>query len=283
MFQRFISKGQVRKSKGWMEGPSEPVGRAAPKAAWRRASVPPAPGLQPAHRHLADPVAESRAGYVIPLPLHLDTVFRPLNTVWPVVRLILIPKPGNKRASFCWWRKCPFPLLVAWGAEVTWVPRPLVAPGALRVALLRLAYITENGGMVSVSKVTSPPHQNSYSVPSDGGKAPQAQAYVVGYRIGKKKKNPKQQYPVVGCLLAPGPVLFWCPHEGVQAGITAMLVYTHIVHTPHTSTTQSNIHTPYTHITHAHRTHRSHTTLTLLGQGYTLRTESLDRLVPASA
>ena len=83
-----------------------------------------------------------------------------------------------------------------------------MAPGALRVALLRLAYITENGGMVSVSKVISPPHQYSYLVPSDGGKAPQAQAYVVGYRIGKKKKNPKQQYPVVGCLLAPGPVLF---------------------------------------------------------------------------
>lgn len=90
---------------------------------------------------------------------------------------------------------------------MTWVPRPLVAPGALRVALLRLSSITENGGMVSVSKVTSPPHQNSYLVPSDGGKAPQAQAYVVGYRIGQKK-IPKQQYPIAGCLPAPGPVLF---------------------------------------------------------------------------
>ena len=72
---------------------------------------------------------------------------------------------------------------------MTWVPEPLVAPGALRVALLRLSSITENGGMGSVSKATSPPHQNSYLEPSDGGQAPWAQAYMVGYRIGKKKKK----------------------------------------------------------------------------------------------
>lgn len=87
---------------------------------------------------------------------------------------------------------------------MTWVPRPLVAPGALRVAVLRLAYITENGGMVSVSKVTSPPHQNSYLVPSDGGKAPQAQAYVVGYRIGQKKKK-KSKTAIPHCRVSASP------------------------------------------------------------------------------
>ena len=44
-------------------------------------------------------------------------------------------------------------------------------------------------------KLQVPPHQNSYLVPSDGGKAPRAQAYVVGYRIGKEKKKSKTARP----------------------------------------------------------------------------------------
>ena len=76
-------------------------------------SQPPCPGLQLDHRLLADPAAESGAGYVIPLLLHLDTVFRLPNTVLPVIWLILSPKPGKKRASFCLMKEESLPPAVA--------------------------------------------------------------------------------------------------------------------------------------------------------------------------
>lgn len=62
--------------------------------------------LRPASGHtlgdglLTDPGIEGITDHVIPLLLSVDTVFNLPVTVPPVVWLIRIPKPGNKRALF---------------------------------------------------------------------------------------------------------------------------------------------------------------------------------------
>lgn len=60
-----------------------------------------ASGLTLAEGFLADPVIEGAALHVIPLLLNMDTVFSLPIIVLPVVWLILMPKPGGKRALFC--------------------------------------------------------------------------------------------------------------------------------------------------------------------------------------
>ena len=137
---------------------------------------------------------------------------------------------------------------------MTWIPKPLVAPGALRVALLRLSSITENGGMGSVSKATSPPHQNSYLEPSDGGQAPWAQAYVVGYRIGKKKKNPNSKTQLQGACQPQDLSYSDAPVKGSRQG-SQLCWCTHTSHTHHT-----HHHTvKYTHTIYTHHTRTSYT------------------------
>lgn len=73
----------------------------------------PASDHTPANGLLADPLIGGVTVHIIPLLLNMDTVFTLTIFVPPVVWLITIPKPGEKRALFCLMKEGSLPSIVA--------------------------------------------------------------------------------------------------------------------------------------------------------------------------